>query len=171
MTRLTGSSSLFQIWYISSIQILNQKAAKESFLILCYFSQHHKKQRVNKIHILEEQSTTKMQCLANACLCWSQGVCCCPSNSTFVPPPQLSILCVSNNSHRVDHECWHRASAEFPLLLRARTDRQPGELCLRPVKKQRMGKSGERSGAGLNITIKKKSQILRLFRIWLTAVL
>lgn len=139
--RLTGSTTLFQIWYISSIQIMNQKAAKEPFLILCYFSQHHEKQTVNKLHILEEQSTIKLQRLANACQRWSQGVCCCPSNSTFVPPPPLSILCASNNSHRVDHECWHRASAEFPLLLHARTDRQPGELCLHPVKTKKNGYS------------------------------
>lgn len=137
--RLMGSTTLFQICNISSTQIMSQKAAKEGFLILCYSSQHHEKQTVNKIYILEEQSTVKLQHLANACLCWSQGVCCCPSNSTFVPPPPLSILCVSNNSHRADRECWRRASAEFPLLLHVHTDRQPGELCLHPVKKQRMG--------------------------------
>lgn len=89
------------------------------------------------MHILEEYYKTAM--LANASLCWSQSIRCCPTNSTFIPPPMLSILSVSNNSHKADRECWHHASAEFPLLLHARTDKQLEEQYLHPVKKQRMG--------------------------------
>lgn len=138
-SRLIDSTNLIQIWYILFIQIMNQKADKIYFLILCYFSQDYEKQTVNKIHILEEQTTINPQHLANASLCWSQSICCCPTNSTFVPPPVLSILSESNNSHKVDRECWHRASTEFPLLLHARTDKQLEEQYLHPVKKQRMG--------------------------------
>lgn len=141
-SRVMDSTNLIHIWYISFMQITNQKAAKSSFLILCSFSQDHETQTVNKIHILEKQSTTKPQCLANASLCQRQSICCCPTNSTFVPPPVLSILSVSNNSHKVDRECWHRASTECPLLLHARTERQLEEQYLHPVKKQRIGTVG-----------------------------
>lgn len=51
----------------------------------------------------------------------------------------IIILSLSNNSHKVDHERWHRVSTEFPLLLYAHTDKQLEEQYLHPVKKLKKG--------------------------------
>lgn len=133
------STMMVLVWHKAFLQTRNQNIANPSFLALYHFSQNCEKQTVNKNHSVEKQSTTKPQHLANASLCWSQSTHCCPTNSTFVPPPVLSILPVSNNSRKADRECWHRASTEFPLPLHARTDKQLEEQYLHPVKKQRKG--------------------------------